>query len=203
MAERILKIKKRSNCDSLIMLGDIKDSIIGIEPKAIPYLNSFINPLLKEFRHVDIIPGNHDAGLESLLPPSISLTGSRGLVVKDSDDERKIALLHGHAFPGKTFEDAEIFVIGHMHLILTIGNKAEPLWVRLRFRMNEEEKMAIIVPPFNELLAGYLPKGEEKKRSSFADFVFRNALTAESLLLDGTALGDPRSIREGLAEVEY
>jgi metallophosphoesterase superfamily enzyme len=89
-----------------------------------------------------------------------------------------------------------------MHLILNIASRMEPLWVRLRFRMNENDKMAIIVPPFNELLSGYLPKDEEKS-SSFADFALRNASHAEALLLDGTALGDPRSIREGLAEVEY
>jgi metallophosphoesterase superfamily enzyme len=200
MAERLLKIKKRKGCDSLIMLGDVKDYIMGMEPKAIHYLNSFINPLLKEFKHISIVPGNHDAGLETLLPQSISFTGSRGMIVRDR--EKKIALLHGHAFPAKGIEDADIFIFGHMHLILNIANRIEPLWVRLRFRMNENDKMAIIVPPFNELLSGYLPKDEEKS-SSFADFVLRNASHAEALLLDGTTLGDPRIIREGLAEVEY
>jgi len=64
MAERLLKIKESKGCDSLIMLGDVKDYIMGMEPKAIHYLNSFINPLLKEFKHISIVPGNHDAGLE-------------------------------------------------------------------------------------------------------------------------------------------
>ncbi|MEM0118709.1 MAG: metallophosphoesterase [Conexivisphaerales archaeon] len=205
MAERLLKIKERYSCNSLVILGDVKDSILGLEPKTTPLLNSFFSPIVSAFRQIHIVPGNHDAGLENLLPSSVSLTGSRGLMVVDSGEEGhgKIALLHGHAYPARGIEIAKVFVMGHMHLILNIGNRAEPLWVRCSFRIGGDEKMAIIVPPFNELLTGYMPNVEKEKRSSFADYVLRSSSNAEALLLDGRVIGDPRSIGEALAEVEY
>lgn len=205
MSERIIDIKRRKGCNSLVMLGDIKDSIIGLEPKSISSFNSFLSPLIREFQNIAIVPGNHDGGIENMLPSSISIASSKGLLVKDDGDEeeRKIALLHGHAFPGKKLEEADIFVIGHMHLMLLAGTKAEPLWAKVSFIMNEERKDAIILPPFNELLTGYMLRAEEKKKSSFADFILRNAVKAESFLLDGTAVGEPSKLRDMLEQIEY
>jgi metallophosphoesterase superfamily enzyme len=201
MAERIVSIKRREGCDSIALLGDVKDQVLGITPWGLASLNAFFSPVLDTFKQITLIPGNHDGGIEQMLSSRVKLASSRGVLVEDGDGE--VALLHGHAEPTKRLRAARTFVMGHRHFMLRVGNRSEPLWLRGSFEFDGPKK-AVVLPPFNPLLTGSTRR--EKGRASSKSFVSRvveGSNDMEAVLLDGTSLGRLRTLSRTVLEVEY
>ena len=77
----VTKIIKKENPDTLILLGDIKSSIQTItksEWKDVPYFFEEISKSLE----VILIPGNHDANIERLIPNYVTLISSKGMIIR-------------------------------------------------------------------------------------------------------------------------
>ena len=94
--EKLKKVIKIEKPDSVILLGDTKSSIKRIsktEWKEIPH---FFEEIKKESDLI-LIPGNHDANIQQLIPHDVTTTNSIGLVIDDT------LLTHGHALPTKNF----------------------------------------------------------------------------------------------------
>ena len=71
-------------------------SITKTEWETVPVFFENISNLIDTI----LVPGNHDANIEKLIPNEITLTSSKGIIVDD------ILLTHGHTMPtGKFFAD--------------------------------------------------------------------------------------------------
>ena len=97
----------------LVILGDLKHTIVGVEAeewKEIPHFLETLNSMVKE---VIVVPGNHDGGLSTLLPENIRLESSDGIAING------VALLHGHTWPNPKLLEYEVMVIGHVHPVVS------------------------------------------------------------------------------------
>lgn len=56
-----------------------------------------------------LIPGNHDANIQRLVPDNITMVSSTGMV------EENILLTHGHTMPSKNFSHVDKIIMGHIH----------------------------------------------------------------------------------------
>ena len=96
ITDNVSNLIRRENINSLILLGDIKSSIGQIsknEWSDVPY---FFNEI-KKVSDIILVPGNHDASIDKLIPNEIAMTNSKGLVIDD------VLLTHGHSMPSENF----------------------------------------------------------------------------------------------------
>ena len=64
---------------------------------------------IREKCDVILIPGNHDANIQRLIPENISMISSTGMV------EENILLTHGHTMPSENFSHVDKIIMGHVH----------------------------------------------------------------------------------------
>ena len=82
ITKEIEKIIKKTKPDSLILLGDVKSGIKSItktEWETVPIFFERINKLID----IILVPGNHDANIEKLIPNGITLASSKGIIIDD------------------------------------------------------------------------------------------------------------------------
>ena len=196
--------------DRVILLGDVKHNVPRTsfqEEDEVPY---FLGELAKHAL-VDIVPGNHDGGIERLVPrsPDIKLHGSRGAVIDG------VAYFHGHTWPDPSLLGQKQWVISHNHptikLTDVVGHTiTRQAWIRARLDRDavaanyKPEEFAwddpglIVVPSFNELCGGIA------FNESFHDDLLGPLFTsravhleqAEVYLLDGTFMGTVDGLRQ-------
>jgi metallophosphoesterase superfamily enzyme len=94
--------------DSVILLGDIKSSIKNISKNEWDEVPLFFKKT-REKCDVILIPGNHDANIQRLVPDNITMISSTGMV------EENILLTHGHTLPSENFSHVDKIIIGHLH----------------------------------------------------------------------------------------
>ena len=138
--------------DSLILLGDIKSgikSITKIEWETVPTFFENISKLIDTI----IVPGNHDANIEKLIPNRITLTSSKGIIIDD------ILLTHGHTMPTENFSEVNAIVMGHIHPVFFQEGSlinGERVWVTIKcdkhkiFSSRSGEIEITILPSFNK-----------------------------------------------------
>ena len=216
IAERILKICKKEKIEKLFVLGDLKHEVPGTSWQELRELPIFFNKICKRVT-VEIIPGNHDGGLEKIL--DIKFHPSIGIRVGD------LYLTHGHSWPSSEFLECEYIVVGHTHPMIEIIDKMgykhrERCWIRADFKkkvIREKFKATlltkrlikksqtlpklIVLPAFNEFSGGismnrkWLEEGEKKKRFIGPLVKAADIEHAEVFLLDGTYLGLVKDIK--------
>jgi putative SbcD/Mre11-related phosphoesterase len=195
--------------DRIILLGDIKHNVPRTsfqEEDEVPY---FLTEIAKHAL-VDIIPGNHDGGIERLVPksPDIILHDSRGAIIDG------VAYFHGHTWPDPSLLAQKQWVISHNHptikLTDVVGHTiTKQAWIRARldeaavaanYKPDEfvwADPELFIVPSFNELCGGIA------FNESFHDDLLGPLFTskavhlenAEVYLLDGTFMGSIEGLR--------
>jgi len=94
--------------DSVILLGDIKSSIRNISKNEWDEVPLFFKKI-REKCDVILIPGNHDANIQRLVPDNITMISSTGMV------EENILLTHGHTLPSENFSHVDKIIMGHLH----------------------------------------------------------------------------------------
>ncbi len=129
----------------------------------------FFDVLHQSFDEILITPGNHDAGLASLLPkqryPKLRIGRATGEVVGKKGF--RIGALHGHTWPRPGLLDVDVLLVGHTHAAAGIvdesGNSVIQLaWLRgqaapdrVHARYGKRRSPQIIVfPPYNPLCGG-------------------------------------------------
>jgi len=185
--EKILDITKP---DSLILLGDIKSGIKSITKTEWNEVPIFLEKIKKQI-NMTIIPGNHDANIEKLVPEGISLSATKGLIVDD------ILLTHGHTMPSENFSLVNKIIMGHVHPVFfqekSIIN-GERVWVTMKcnkqkiFPSKTGKLEIIIMPTFNKHF--YTTNKKFYKKSISPILVKREVLEAKILTLDGTIIGN-------------
>jgi putative SbcD/Mre11-related phosphoesterase len=203
--EKILTRLKRSLAevkpDRLLLLGDLKHNVPRTswqERKEIP---RFLKALAQDVS-VDIVPGNHDAGLADLAPQGTRVHLSSGIVIDGA------GYFHGHTWPDRELLSAELLVAGHIHPAVRLKDPLgishnERAWARATLSPAAVERQygtamsapeMVIVPAFNDLCGG-LPLNEicEDERGPILTLADMDG--ARIFLLDGTDLGRLRNIR--------
>ena len=82
----------------------LKSDFITQGPKIVEFEN-----LVKKYVNVILVPGNHDANIQQLIPNDVTVTNSIGLVIGD------VLLTHGHTMPTENFSSIKKIVMGHIH----------------------------------------------------------------------------------------
>ncbi|MDH3192603.1 MAG: metallophosphoesterase, partial [Nitrosopumilus sp.] len=106
--EEITEAISHERPDAVILLGDIKSSIKNISKNEWSEVPLFFEKI-KEKCRVILIPGNHDANIQRLVPEGVSMISSTGMV------EENILLTHGHTMPSENFSHVDKIIMGHVH----------------------------------------------------------------------------------------
>ena len=188
--KEVEKILVKTKPDSLILLGDIKSGIKSITKTEWNDVPVFLEKIKKQIS-VTIIPGNHDANIEKLIPEGISLATSKGMIIED------ILLTHGHTIPTENFSSVNKIIMGHVHPVFfqekSIIN-GERVWVTIKcnkqkiFPSKTGNLEIIIIPTFNKHFYTAHKKFYKKSISPILDK--REVLEAKILTLDGTIIGN-------------
>ncbi len=203
----------KSGADSLVVLGDAKSgtgSIVGGEWSGVREFFEAAHGMVED---VALVPGNHDAGIERLLPGRTELASPAGLVVGN------VLLTHGHAMPSDNLSHVDGIVMGHVHPVFRGGGSVldgRPVWLSIRadggllFPSRAGRAVEItVVPAFNR----YARAGREGGRGIRARGGGRGGPTspiierikrgrgweARIITLDGSIIGGGPSSLEGAA----
>jgi len=189
--EEILEIIASKKADTVILLGDVKSSIKSISKAEWKEIPMFFNKI-KEKCDVILIPGNHDANIQRLVPEGISLISSAGMV------EEKTLFTHGHTMPSENFSSVDKIIMGHIHPVFfqedSIVN-GQRVWVSLKtqkeniFPSKSGEIEITIVPSFNKYFYATSKKNYKRSISPIIEKI-KNVTTARIITLDGTIIGD-------------
>ncbi|MGZ4941016.1 MAG: metallophosphoesterase, partial [Halobacteriota archaeon] len=164
---RVLRLLDIAKAERVVLLGDIKHTISKISKLEREDVPRFLRSIA-ELVEVDIIPGNHDAGLEYLIPRdtpfNVELHPSKGCRVSD------VGLMHGHTWPASELLSCRYVIMGHNHPAIRLTDSlgyasSKPAWIRTHFVEDVFKKryvnldswansVVIIMPAFNELAGG-------------------------------------------------
>jgi len=190
ITKEIEKIIKKTKPDSLILLGDVKSGIKSItktEWETVPIFFERINKLID----IILVPGNHDANIEKLIPNGITLASSKGIIIDD------ILLTHGHTMPTENFSQINTIVMGHIHPVFFEKESlinGERVWVSVicdkqkMFHSKSGELELIILPSFNRYF--YATQKKFYKKSISPIIKKMDVMQAKILRLDGTIIGN-------------
>ena len=143
MLERLSRIIDAERVDRLVLLGDVKHGISKIQVQEWSEVPEFLESLLKMVDKVEVVIGNHDAGLENLIPRGVKLHGSGGMMIKSGS--KMIGLVHGHAWPSPELFSSDLIVMAHHHFAVEFRDSfrlriVEPVWVLGRMNRNESAR---------------------------------------------------------------
>jgi uncharacterized protein len=162
MASELETLIDQNKAKNLVIAGDVKsgiDRILQSEWENVPRL---LGRLARKCR-VTIVPGNHDGGLQNLVPESVEIADINGIVIGDS------LVFHGHTRPLPKFKDCARILMGHVHPIYQKRGSplsGMPVWAFVRLSKKalfpeiiEDGSMmeVIVIPSFNYdlVISGY------------------------------------------------
>ena len=193
----VLEIIEFENPDSVIFLGDVKSSIKSISRNEWEEIPRFFKKISEKCDTV-LIPGNHDANIQRLVPDNISMISSTGMV------EENILLTHGHTMPSENFSHVDKIIMGHLHPVFfhedSIIN-GQRVWVSIKTNKEEifpnksGELEITIIPSFNKYFYATHRKKYKKSISPIIDKI-KTISAARIITLDGTIIGDESIINQ-------
>lgn len=182
------------DCDRLVVLGDVKDTVPGSSRQEYREIPMFFEKLLKIFDSIDVVRGNHDTNIEKFLPKDVVVRPSSGIAIGD------VGYIHGHVWPSENIMNCETLVMAHEHPVVMfedgIGKRStEQCWIRGNF-ISGGEKFSrypdsfVIIPSFNRMLGGS-PVNIDGGRflGPLVSSEFLDLDNAHVYLLDGIDLG--------------
>ncbi len=185
--------------DSVILLGDIKSSIKTISKSEWDEVPLFFESIVKKCEVV-LIPGNHDANIQKLVPKNISMISSTGMVLEN------ILLTHGHTMPSKNFSHIDKIIMGHLHPVFFQDDSVlngQRVWISIKTEKHNlfpdkiGEIEIIIIPSFNKYFYATHKKKYKKSISPIIEKI-KQISSARIITLDGTILGDESLINQVL-----
>ena len=187
----ISEIIDSENPDSVILLGDVKSSVKSIGKSEWDEVPKFFEEIRKKC-DVTLIPGNHDANIQRLVPDNISMISSTGMV------EENVLLTHGHTMPSENFSHVDKIIMGHLHPVFFQEDSVingQRVWVSIKtekeniFPNKSGELEITIVPSFNKYFYATHRKKYKKSISPIIDRI-DSISDARIVTLDGTIIGN-------------
>ena len=196
MVERVKGISEKYGTRRLAVLGDVKHTVGKVEDIDWGVVPWFFDTMLDLFESVEVVPGNHDGSLKTVLPPRVLLHPSQGTVL--GSGRGRVGVAHGHAWPSEDAIATRNLVIGHSHFTYemrdSLGTRTrEAVWVTAEYDVAELMEGAgykskvkgkgklTVMPPFNRLVGGQ-PINRSKS------FEFGPVLSSRSLSLEDADL---------------
>jgi putative SbcD/Mre11-related phosphoesterase len=159
MRKSIEGMIENTGAKNLVIIGDVKHKVPGITMQELREVPEFLGALSKRVK-IDIVPGNHDPGLDEMVPEGVTIQPSRGFM------KNGVYFSHGHTWPLPEFLKAKYVIVGHEHPQIEFRDSLghtfyESVW--LRSELDEEiikdkykeipEKLPELVtmPKFNRL----------------------------------------------------
>jgi len=204
MLDRINALAEANKLNRIVVVGDVKHSIGKVEDIDWGIVPWFFGALLDFFPSVEVVPGNHDALIGSLLPSKVKLHPSEGAVLGTRD---KVGVAHGHSWPSAEVISAKTLVMGHSHFRYEMrdrfgGRSKEAVWLFAPYDVADLLKKAghpeskkgegrlVVMPPFNNLVGGQAINA--KGGFDFGPILSSGSVRmaeADMFLLDGTRVG--------------
>ena len=210
--DRILQLIKTCKPTCLIFLGDVKHAIAKVEMEEWRDIPDFFEALEKKVPDIQVVPGNHDGNLEPLLPETVKILPSTGVVFGN------VGLFHGHAWPAPELLGCRSLVTGHVHPMVAFRDpmgfritrqvwvkaacdgqrlakslfkrlgvkvKANPsILLRDRFNVRLRVSQLFIMPSFNEFLGGQLVNKRKLGKATKSRAFIGPVLRSGSINLD-------------------
>jgi uncharacterized protein len=169
MVDRIRDMADRYHTRRLAVLGDVKHTVGKVEDIDWGVIPWFFDTMLDLFESVEVVPGNHDGSIKTVLPQRVVLHQSQGTVL--GKGRGRIGVAHGHAWPSEEAIKTKNLVIGHSHFTYemrdSLGSRTrEAVWVTAEYDVTELMEGAgypskakgrgklTVMPPFNRLVGG-------------------------------------------------
>ena len=199
MVKDIINLIKIHKADSVVILGDLKNTIGYISNEEWRKIPQFFK-LISEFVDVYMVPGNHDSNIRLLAPNNINMISTSGLVLDDT------LFIHGHSMPFSGGNALKRIIMGHIHPIFIKSGSTingQRVWIYLKVKMealwpkNNGILDIIVVPSFNRHLFAMTERGYKKSISPLITRILkRNAIeSAMVVTLDGSIIGDTDTMR--------
>ncbi len=188
--EEIRTIIDSQKPDDLVLLGDIKAGINRISKSEWDAVPRFLQELQKQIE-VIVIPGNHDANIQRLVPEGVMLISSVGMILENA------LLTHGHTMPSENFSLVDKIVMGHVHPVFFDEDSVlngQRVWVSIKtkkenlFPSSRGELEITIIPSFNRYFYATKKKQYKKSISPIVEKI-KNVSSARIVTLDGTIIG--------------
>jgi uncharacterized protein len=178
--EKLLDIIQETKPKKLIILGDLKHNVPVTSRQEYEEVPHFLNELLKHVPGIIITKGNHDGGLETLVPPSVRVT--------DEFIEKGVGYFHGHKIPSEELLKQKTIICAHTHpavLLKDIRGHIQQAW--LESRVKGSDTSVIVVPAFDDSARGSAVNNTEPIGPFLKRMV--DLENAEIFLLDCSYLG--------------
>ncbi len=197
MAKQIISMAESEKVSSVILLGDIKETIMypdAIERKEISEFFSLLNGL-----NVRIAVGNHDGHLNELVKAPI----------EDEIIMGNVAMLHGHMWPSEEAMSKDYLIVAHNHVAVSIKDEKNALYTQKawmisnvdpggakeRYKEFNKKIKLVVMPAFNDLITGK-PVGISDEKH--INPLFRNRVfdyeNANVYTMEGNIVGTPKSL---------
>ena len=193
--KEILDIIDEENPDYLILLGDVKSSIKSISKLEWDEIPKFIETISKRIETI-IVPGNHDANIQRVVPESIKISNPYGMIIDN------ILLTHGHTMPLDTFSGVDKIIMGHIHPVFfqedSILN-GQRVWISLKtkkeyvFPSSSGLIEIVIVPSFNKYFFSTQRNNYKKSISPIIEKI-KDVESAKIVTLDGSIIGNRNAL---------
>ncbi len=196
MVSEITELVRSHDVHGIILLGDIKHKVGAISKQEWDDVPAFLKQLSALADDVYLIPGNHDGNVQHLVPPSINVVSSKGMILEDT------LLVHGHSMPSDIRSYVGQIVMGHIHpVFLKRGSviNGERVWIYLQVKKEalfsaKGSMSVIVVPSFNPYL--YATAERASSRKSISPIMLRimqhKDIVQKCIIatLDGSIVGD-------------
>ena len=195
--QELIRVIEDEKPDSVIVLGDVKSSIKNISKSEWVEVPLFFEEIRKKC-DVILVPGNHDSNIQKLIPDSISMMGSTGMIEDD------ILFTHGHTMPSENFSAVNKIIMGHLHPVFFEEDSlinGQRVWVTMKiskeniFPKRKGELEIIIIPSFNKYFYATHRKKYKKSISPIIGKI-KNIDSAKIITLDGIIIGDESIIKQ-------
>ncbi|MEW5955658.1 MAG: hypothetical protein AB1626_03945 [Candidatus Micrarchaeota archaeon] len=208
-AEEISALMTTTRSSELLVLGDAKHDIYGLELKEKQMMRSFFHEILESgCKKIVVAKGNHDGQLQELAAEGlIEMIGPQGALV--SLGGKKYGLCHGHAWPAPELAKAPLLLLAHDHPLIELNDALGFRWSERAWILGKTRKcisyaasqQAIVFPAFNTLSGGLAFNARPCKE--LLGPLFENECfdleNAEARLLSGMPLGKIRALRKHAA----
>ncbi|HZY70303.1 MAG TPA: metallophosphoesterase [Thermoplasmata archaeon] len=208
LADRLVQAARSAGSDGVIVAGDAKHPIVGTPGPLRPVVFDFFATLLDGGLRVELVLGNHDAGIVPHLPREVRVAPAEGVV------RHGVGIFHGHRWPSEEVLAQRLVVVGHLHPGVRLAptesetqakvrcwvraRRPSPVLARPRERRSIAVREVIVLPAFNPIAGTEaLNRDRPQRGRTFLVRRFLAGSDARAYLLDGTDLGGV--IRMGLS----
>ncbi|MFB3888798.1 MAG: metallophosphoesterase [Candidatus Bathyarchaeia archaeon] len=118
LLDRLVALLKEKKPDALLILGDVKYTVVASEPGEWHDIPDFFSEIRKHVKEIGVVRGNHDANLEPMLPEGVTMHPASGVALGD------VGLFHGHKWPSPALLGCKTLVMGHLHPVVVFRDVA-------------------------------------------------------------------------------